>query len=100
MNIASTLRIAASAAVLFAGTATLAKNGASDLIKDIRPADAVVTVDSSKLLTTSASEKSQGLPNADGEKPGNGNGYGHFKDIALGHDFGRGHGHDSDPESP
>jgi hypothetical protein len=73
---------------LFSRTATLAKSGASNLNKDIRPADAVVTVDSSKLLTTSASEKSQGLPNADGEKPGKGNGYGHFKDRGLGHEFG------------
>lgn len=92
MKTASTLKIVASAAVFFTGTAALAK--------DVRPADAVVKVSALNLPNSSASEKSQGLPNANGEKPGNGNGYGHFKGNGLGHGNGNGHGHDSDPESP
>ena len=93
MKLASTLRIAASAAVLFAGTAAFAKD-------DVRPSEAVIKVSAKNLPSSSASEKSQGLPNANGEKPGNGNGYGHFKGNGLGHGIGQGHGHDSDPESP
>ncbi len=100
MNFTSTLKIAAGAAVFFAGSATLAKDNQSgaNAVRDVRPTDAAIQVSAKNLPTSSASDKSQGLPNADGEKPGNGNGYGHFKDIGLGHE--NGHGHDSDPESP
>ena len=93
MKLTSILKIAASAAVLFAGTAAFAKN-------DVRPGEAVIKVSAKNLPSSNASEKSQGLPNANGEKPGNGNGYGHFKGNGLGHGNGNGHGHDSDPESP
>ena len=93
MKLGSTVRIAAGVAALFAGTAAFAKN-------DVRPSEAVVKVSAKNLPSSSASEKSQGLPNANGEKPGNGNGFGHFKDNGHGHDIGHGHGHDSDPESP
>ena len=102
MKFTSTLRIAASAALFFAGSAILAKDSqsAANAVRDVRPTDAAIQVSAKYLPTSSASEKSQGLPNANGEKPGNGNGYGHFKDFGLGHENGPGHGHDSDPESP
>ncbi len=93
MKLTSILKIAASAAVLFAGTAAFAKN-------DVRPGEAVIKVSAKNLPSSNASEKTQGLPNANGEKPGNGNGYGHFKGNGNGHGNGHGHGHDSDPESP
>jgi hypothetical protein len=86
------LKITIGSAVLVAGTAALAK--------DIRPADAAIKVGGLNQPNSSASEKSQGLPNADGGKPGAGNGYGHLKDMGRGHGKGRGHGHDGEPESP
>ena len=91
MKLTSTLKIAASAAVLFAGMAAFAKN-------DVRPGEAVIKVSAKNLPSSNASEKSQGLPNASGEKLGNG--YRHFKSNGLGHGNGNGHGHDSDPETP
>jgi hypothetical protein len=102
MKIASKLRIVAGATLLFAGTAIFAKSGlpTAAAIRDVRPANAIVTVSANSLPGPAASEKSQGLPNANGEKPGNGIGNGHLKGVGLGHLFGKGHGHDSDPESP
>jgi hypothetical protein len=50
--------------------------------------------------SANASDKSQGLPNANGEKPGRGDGQGHIDERGRGHEMGRGHGHDSDPDSP
>jgi hypothetical protein len=50
--------------------------------------------------SSNASDKSQGLPNANGEKPGRGEGQGHVNERGRGHEMGRGHGHDSDPDSP
>ena len=50
--------------------------------------------------SSNASDKSQGLPNANGEKPGRGEGQGHIDERGRGHEMGRGHGHDSDPDSP
>lgn len=102
MNITSTLKIATGSALFFAGSATLAKDGraATALAYDVRPANAQVKVSANSLRSPPASEKSQGMPNADGEKPGNGNGYGHLKGVGRGHEIGLGHGHDSDPESP
>ena len=86
MTVTSHCKVAAAAALLLAGTATFAKDGtrSSDSLPPL-PAAA-----------SHASEKSNGLPNADGHKPGTGNGYGHDKDRGLGHDIGRGHGHDDD----
>lgn len=92
MKHSSILRIAVGSAVFVAGTAALAK--------DVRPADAAIKVGGLNQPNSSASEKSQGLPNADGSKPGAGNGYGHLKDKGRGHGLGRGHGHDGEPESP
>lgn len=92
MKHSSILRITIGGALFFAGTASLAK--------DIRPADAAIKVGGLNQPNSSASEKSQGLPNADGGKPGAGNGYGHLKDKGRGHGLGRGHGHDGEPESP
>ena len=71
MKTTSILGIAASSAIFFAGTAALAKD-------DVRPGAAVIKVSAKNLPSSNASEKSQGLPNANGEKPGNGNGFGHF----------------------
>jgi hypothetical protein len=92
MKQGSILRITVGSAILVAGSASLAK--------DIRPADGAIKVGSLNQPNSSASEKSQGLPNAEGGKPGAGNGYGHLKDIGQGHGKGRGHGHDGEPESP
>jgi hypothetical protein len=102
MKLTSTRTIAAGAALLFAGTATLAKDNqpTNAAVRDVRPADGAITVSALNLPNSSASDKSQGLPNANGGKPGNGNGYGHLKDIGLGHGNGKGHGHDGEPESP
>jgi hypothetical protein len=47
-----------------------------------------------------ASANSNGLPNANGEKPGVGVGNGHLKGVGRGHEIGLGHGHDSDNASP
>ena len=93
MNFTSTLKIAAGTALLFSATAIFAK--------DVRPQDALIKVSASQLTIPHANPgKSQGLPTADGDKPGNGNGYGHEKGVGRGHEIGRGHGHDGDPKSP
>jgi hypothetical protein len=49
---------------------------------------------------SNASDKSQGLPNANGEKPGRGEGQGHVDGHGPADPKGHGHGHDSDPDSP
>ncbi len=101
MKIISAFKILTGVTLLVAASATLAKDGQSAAaIKDVRAASSPVQVDPKLLTGSSASEKSQGLPNANGEKPGNGNGYGHIKGVGRGHDLGLGHGHDSDPEIP
>lgn len=86
MKVSAYCRVAAGAALLLAGTATFAKDG-------IRSSDALPPP---APQSSQASDKSQGLPNANGEKPGKGVGEGHLKDRGRGHEIGRGHGHDSD----
>ena len=91
MKMRAYCKVAAGAALLVAGTAAAAKDGIRS--SDALPAPAP--------QSSQASDKSQGLPNANGEKPGKGRGEGHFKDRGRGHEKGRGHGHDSDrPDSP
>lgn len=91
MTIATLLRIAAPTALLMAGAAQAADRGGT------RSADSLPALPQA---STSASDKSQGLPNAGGEKPGRGEGQGHVNERGRGHEMGRGHGHDSDPDSP
>jgi hypothetical protein len=87
MTLTTHCKIAAAAALLFAGTTAFAQPGGT------RSAQALPPLPSA---ASHASENSQGLPNADGHKPGNGNGYGHDKDRGRGHEIGNGHGHDDD----
>ena len=91
MSIATLLRIAAPASLLLAGAAHAADRGGT------RSADSLPTLPQA---SSNASGKSQGLPNANGEKPGRGEGQGHVNERGRGHDVGKGHGHDSDPDSP
>lgn len=91
MSIAKLLKIAVPAALLLAGAAQAAERGAT------RSADSLPTLPQA---SSNASGKSQGLPNANGEKPGRGEGQGHVNERGRGHDEGKGHGHDSDPDSP
>ena len=86
MTVTSHCKLAVAAALLLGGTAAFAKDGT-------RSADSLPRLPSA---ASHASEKSQGLPNADGHKPGVGDGYGHEKDRGRGHEIGRGHGHDDD----
>jgi len=91
MTIATMLRIAAPASLLLAGAAQAAERGGT------RSADSLPALPQA---SSNASDKSQGMPNANGEKPGRGEGQGHVDGRGRGHEMGRGHGHDSDPDSP
>ena len=91
MKITSLLKIATPVAVLVAGAAQAAERGGT------RSADSLPQLSQA---SSNASDKSQGLPNANGEKPGRGEGEGHVRGNGRGHEVGRGHGHDSDPDSP
>jgi len=84
MTVTSQFKIAAAAVLLFAGTAASAKDG-------LRSYQSLPPLPSA---SSHASDNSNGEPNADGHKPGLGNGYGHDKDRGRGHEIGRGHGHD------
>jgi len=75
---------------------TFALGTAAQAAGGTRSADSLPSV----AAQSNASDKSQGLPNANGEKPGRGEGQGHVKGRGRGHEKGRGHGHDSDPDSP
>jgi hypothetical protein len=75
---------------------TLAFATASQAAPGTRSANSLPSV----AAQSNASDKSQGLPNAGGEKPGRGEGQGHVNERGRGHEMGRGHGHDSDPDSP
>jgi hypothetical protein len=88
MKIAKLLKIGLISTFALAGTAQAASGK--------RSADSLPNI----AAQSNASEKSQGLPNANGEKPGRGEGEGHEKGRGRGHEIGRGHGHDSDPDSP
>ena len=89
MTLQSNCKIAAAAAMLLAGTAAFAQPGGNRSSQSLPPLPAA---------SSHASDKSNGLPNADGHKPGNGNGYGHDDGHSngKGHDIGKGHGHDDD----
>jgi hypothetical protein len=89
MTLTAHCKVAAAAAVLFAGTAAFAAPGTTRSRDSLPPLPAA---------SSHASDKSNGLPNADGHKPGNGKGVGHEEgqDPGRGHDIGNGHGHDDD----
>ena len=91
MTIKSHYKLAAAAAVLVAGTAAFGQPGGT------RSAGSLPALPSA---ASHASANSNGLPNANGEKPGVGVGNGHLKGVGLGHEIGLGHGHDSDNVSP
>jgi hypothetical protein len=86
MTVTSHWKVAAAVASLVGGTAAFADPGTRSN-QSLPPLPSAAS---------NASDKSQGLPNANGEKPGNGNGYGHQNSQGKGHDIGLGHGHDSD----
>lgn len=86
MTVTSQLKFAAAAALVVAGTAAFAKHGPRSF-ESLPPLPAA---------SSHASDNSHGLPDANGEKPGKGDGKGHDKDGGRGHEIGQGHGHDSD----
>jgi hypothetical protein len=85
MKVATLLRLATLSTVAFAAG-----------IQAKEPTRSAGSLPQLPAATANASPKSQGLPNADGEKPGTGNGYGHYISNGKGHENGKGHGHDSD----
>jgi hypothetical protein len=87
MTVTSLSKFAAPAALLVAGTAAFAQPGGTRSAQSLPPLPAAAS---------HASDNSQGLPNANGQKPGRGEGEGHDKGRGRGHEIGLGHGHDSD----
>jgi hypothetical protein len=87
MTLTTHCKVAAAAALLFAGTAAFAQPGGTRSAQSLPALPAA---------SSHASDNSQGLPTANGEKPGKGEGNGHDKGRGLGHEIGHGHGHDSD----
>ena len=87
MTLTTHYKVAAAAALLLPGTAGFAEPDSTRSRDSLPPLP---------VASSHASDKSNGLPNADGHKPGNGNGYGHEKDRGRGHETGNGHGHDDD----
>jgi len=84
-------KLMAAGAVLLAGTAAFGRPGGTRSVGSLPPLPAAAS---------HASANSNGLPNANGEKPGVGVGNGHLKGVGRGHEIGLGHGHDSDNASP